>query len=103
MLDHARELGFNVEVSDEGRFFEERDVHKLCKAVEVSSEALAAIAGALKDAVADPRAVQSPILGSGDFERMEQRGRQCLNPELLALILSLCRRRRTEAVQQFVK
>lgn len=54
MLDRAKELGLVVEVSDEGEFFEKRDIQVLVKEVGQMNEQIAALVGRLGDLPAWP-------------------------------------------------
>jgi hypothetical protein len=81
VLDHARSLGIEVEVHDESEYWEHRDEAKLLACVSRMNNLIAAFTGAVKDR---HLAVQSPILGSPDFERMEAAGQDMLKhrPEI---------------------
>ena len=75
VLDAARELGFEVEVHDEGGFWESRDTGELLKRVGEMNRLVARIAGAFvdqaRDAGIDSRQVQGEIFEHPDFERLE--------------------------------
>ena len=73
MLDHAKELGILQSVSDEGDFWEKRDLESLVREVGEWNEMLAALAGRFKDAVGDE--VLSAIAAFPNFERLEAAGR----------------------------
>lgn len=75
LLDAAARLGFEVEVHDEGGYWEKRDAEALVKAVGEWSKFIAACVGAVKD-VAGERgvAVSAPILDRPDFEHLEAAG-----------------------------
>ena len=51
MLDHAKELGMVVDVSDEGEFWEKRDVRALAEEVGSWNAMIGAFVGAMDDAV----------------------------------------------------
>jgi len=81
MLDRARELGCLDEVSDEGGFWEHRDVAALVKEIGSWNEMIAALAGKLKDALGDgPLGVQSAINHYPNFEQLEAKGQDKLPP-----------------------
>ena len=73
MLDHAKELGILQHVSDEGDFWEKRDLEALAREVGEWNEMLAALAGRFKDAVGDE--VLSAIAAFPNFEHLEAAGR----------------------------
>jgi hypothetical protein len=83
MLDQARELGCLDEVSDEGRFWENRDVQALVPEVESMNRMIAAFAGQLKDVVGD--GVVAPITQYSNFEQLELAGQSQLPPQSLQL------------------
>ena len=72
MLDYAKQLGLLVEVSDEGDFYEKRDIAALVKTVVSWNEQIAAFVGALSDSVGKPLA--APIQDFPDFEHLEAKG-----------------------------
>jgi hypothetical protein len=81
MLDKAKELGCLVHVSDEGGFWEQRDLQRLAQKVGSWNEMLAALAGQLRDlASGGPVSVEAPITGYPDFERLEAAGQKGLPP-----------------------
>ena len=74
MLDAAKELGFKVEVSDEGDFWEKRDVKALAAEIGNWDKMIAGLFGAMKDAVAASGTglvVESAMSGRKDFEKLE--------------------------------
>lgn len=73
MLDHARSLGVLDHVSDEGDFWEKRDVEALAREVGQWNEMLAGLAGRLKDLVGDQ--LLAEIAKFPDFEHLEAKGR----------------------------
>jgi len=73
MLDHATKLGIVREVSDEGGFYESRNVEALAKEVGEWNEMIAAFAGRFKDMLGD--GVESEITKFPDFEHLEAKGR----------------------------
>ncbi len=73
MLDHAKSLGILEDVSDEGDFWENRDVRALARQVGHWNEMIASLAGELKDLLGDQ--VDSEITKFPDFEHLEAAGR----------------------------
>jgi len=73
LLDHAKSLCILEDVSDEGDFWENRDVRALARQVGQWNEMLAAFAGELKDFLGDQ--VDSEITKFPDFEHLEAAGR----------------------------
>ena len=84
MLDKAKELGVLERVSDEGNFWEKRDVKALAEEVGSWNGMIAAFAGKLKDALGD--GVQSPITEFENFEQLEQAGQSELSPQADQLV-----------------
>jgi hypothetical protein len=72
MLDHAKELGILAEVSDEGDFWEKRDVKALAEEVGSWNSQIAALVGAMDDAVGEK--ADAPINSFPDFEHLEAKG-----------------------------
>jgi hypothetical protein len=72
MLDHAQSLGMLDHVSDEGGFWDKRDVEALARQVGEMSELLAGLAGRLKDLAGDQ--VLAEIAKFPDFEHLEAKG-----------------------------
>lgn len=72
MLDHAKSLGILDEVSDEGDFWEKRDVRALVEEVGTWNQMIAAFAGEMKDLLGD--GIDAPITDYSDFEHLEARG-----------------------------
>ncbi|MEK7468490.1 MAG: hypothetical protein AAB074_13855 [Planctomycetota bacterium] len=70
VLDAALELGFGVEVMDEGNYRETRDVSALLKELGRNNRLVAGFAGMLKDRLG-PGNLAAPILARADFERLE--------------------------------
>ena len=73
VLDHARSLGIEVEVDDEGDFWKNRDIKSLASQVGQWNEMIAAFAGQLKDQLGTN--VDSQITKFPDFEHLEAAGR----------------------------
>ena len=74
LLDRARELDLLGEVSDEGGYWQQRDVRQLAEQVGEWNAMIAAVAGGIKDALDDPSQVQAPITGYPNFEHLEAQG-----------------------------
>lgn len=76
LLDFIRKTGLGeVEVQDEGGYWEHRDLEKLAREVGQWNEEIAAVAGQLKDAVGNTGVtVESAIAGFQNFEHLEARG-----------------------------
>lgn len=73
LLDHAKSLGILDGVSDEGDFWEHRDVRALAQSVGEWNQMIAAFAGQVKDWYDGD--VESAITDFPDFEHLEARGR----------------------------
>jgi hypothetical protein len=74
MLDHAKELGILKGVSDEGDFWEKRDVKALAQEVGEWNQHLAGLVGKMKDLFGGD--FQAPITQFQDFEHLEAEGRR---------------------------
>jgi len=75
LLDTARRLGCLAEVSDEGEFWEKRDLPALVEQIGSWNEMLAALGGKLKDLLGDgPSGLQSAICDFPNFEQLEAAG-----------------------------
>jgi len=75
LLDKAKELGCLEHVSDEGHFWEKRDLRALVQAIGSWNEMLAAFGGRLKDLLGDgPPGVESAINHYPNFEQLEAAG-----------------------------
>ena len=75
LLDEAVKLGFDVIVYDEGDYWDSRDADTLLTHVEHMNRALAALGGAIHDALGEDHKVEAPIFGHPDFERLEAKAR----------------------------
>lgn len=74
-LDIAKKLNLLGHVHDEGGYWEKRDVQALAKEVGEWNEMIAALGGALSDALKESGGtLLAPILERGDFERLETEG-----------------------------
>ena len=75
VMDIAKELGFKVEVHDEGNYWENRDVKKLAGNVGEWNTMIAGLAGALTDAFAKKGdRVESEIAKFPNYEHLEAVG-----------------------------
>jgi hypothetical protein len=74
MLDQARSLGILEHASDEGEFWEKRDVEALAREVGQWNQMIAGWAGKLKDVLGND--VFSAITEFPDFEHLEAKGRR---------------------------
>jgi hypothetical protein len=90
MLDRAKALGSLDHVSDEGGFWEQRNLPALVQEIGSWNEMIAGFGGLLKDLVGDgPMGIQSEITEYPDFEQLEAAGQDKLPPgykELARLI-----------------
>ena len=87
ILEQMQTLGFEVKVSDEGGFWEKRDLVKLAKAVGDYDSLIAGMAGALKDAASvEGMTVESAMSGRPDFEKLEMLGQGPLSEWLKGLV-----------------
>ena len=81
MLDKAKELGCLERLSDEGGFWEKRDLQALVKEIGSWNEMIAAFGGKLKDLLGDgPLGLQSAISEYPNVERLEAAGQSKLPP-----------------------
>ena len=74
MLDFAKELGILASVSDEGEFWEKRDMKALAQEVGEWNEHIAGLAGKLKDMFGGN--IEAPITKFPDFEHLEAKGQK---------------------------
>ena len=72
MLDRAKSLSMLEDVSDEGGFWEKRDIKALVQEVGEWNETIAAVAGQMKDWFG--KDLKAPITDFPDFEHLEVRG-----------------------------
>ena len=104
MLDRAKALSCLDTVSDEGGFWEKRNLPELVREIGSWNEMIAAFGGKLKDLVGDcALQVESPITEYPNFERLEAAGQEKLPPgykELARLIarVGAIQRQGSEAV-----
>jgi hypothetical protein len=83
MLDYAKELGILAEVSDEGEFWEKRDVKALAAEVGEWNSMIGAFTGAM-DELVGPK-VAAPIKSFPDFEHLEAKGQDQIDEFLRML------------------
>ncbi len=74
MLDHAKSMDILEDVSDEGEFWENRDVRALARQVGEWNGMIAAFAGELKDMLGSDQ-VDAEITKFPNFEHLEAAGR----------------------------
>ena len=74
VLDHARTLGILKEVSDEGSYWEKRDVRSLAEEVVRWNQQMAGLAGKMKDLLGGD--VEAAIMKFQNFEHLEAGGRK---------------------------
>ena len=82
MLDYFKSLGVVKSVTDEGGYYDQRDLKKLRAELEKYDALIAAMAGSLID---NFDSVEAPILSRPDFEHLEMKGLE-LNPHLEELV-----------------
>jgi hypothetical protein len=81
LLDQAQKLGCLKSVSDEGDFWEKRNLSALAAEVGSWNQMIAALGGKLKDALeGGPVSVQAPITSFANFESLEAAGQADLHP-----------------------
>ena len=82
-----------VKISDEGGYWPRGSMAALRRNLDHLNGLVAATAGVLKDAAADgEHAVQSPIFGHKDFERLEAAGEAHVTPLLEKIRAAIGRR-----------
>jgi hypothetical protein len=80
LMDKAKSLGCLEHVSDEGQFWENRNVEALVKSVGSWNQMIAAFGGKLKDVVGE--GVEMPIAEYPNFEQLEAAGQSKLPPDI---------------------
>ena len=73
LLDEARLLGFEVDVTDEGEYWEARDLDRLVAHLRHINHVMAEFSGALHDAIGEEHEVEAEIFKHPNFERLEMR------------------------------
>ena len=77
IAEKMRKLGFKVDVSDEGHFWETRDFKVLSKNIGEYDAFIAGMMGVMKDAVGEKGLqVESAMDGRQDFERLEMQAQK---------------------------
>lgn len=76
ILEKAQELGFKVEVKDDGEFWTKRDVKALAEKVGQWDQVLAGLFGLAKDVMPPDLLPDNPMAGRGDFEQLEFKAHQ---------------------------
>jgi hypothetical protein len=72
LLDQAAQLGLQLDVNDEGHYWETRDTARLLSEVAHMNQLVARFVGALSDAMGNARGrLQAPIVDHPRFERLE--------------------------------
>ena len=79
MLDQAKALDILADVTDEGDFWEKRDIRALAQEVGQLNQMIAAFAGQLKDWFGDD--AEAPITEFPDFEHLEAKGQDVHRPQ----------------------
>ena len=84
MLDKAKELGCLESASDEGEFYENRNVEALVKEIGSWNQMIAAFGGKLKDVLGG--GIEMPIADYPNFEQLELAGQAQLPPQIEELV-----------------
>jgi hypothetical protein len=71
LLDEAVRIGLEVEVHDEGGYWDSRDVDRLLGEMRRMNRIVARFGGALHDAIGAEHSVEAPIFEHPRFERLE--------------------------------
>jgi hypothetical protein len=79
LLDVAVSLGVEVDVGDEGEYWETRDEQVLLSHLRRMNHIMAALAGHLSDALGPERSVEAAIFAHPDFEHLEMGPDGCRN------------------------
>jgi len=74
LLDYAAEFGILKDVSDEGGYWQNRDMEALAKEVGQWNGMLAAVMGRIKDSLGEGMAIESEIAKFPNFEHLEAQG-----------------------------
>lgn len=76
LLDLWRDLGIELDVCDEGEYWQTRSLEELRRRVAVYDRLVAAVAGAIKDSTdAGSPTIRAEIFDDARFERLEAEGR----------------------------
>jgi hypothetical protein len=76
LLDLWREFGVNLDVCDEGEYWETRSLDHLRKRVGTYDRLVAAVAGTMKDSAEGEPGFTAEIFDDARFEHLEAEGRQ---------------------------
>jgi hypothetical protein len=77
LLDAAQKLGIECDVTDNGDYWEQRDLKALASTVTSDNQMMAMIMGAFKDIASDQDAtLEAPILDFPNFEYLEGEGQR---------------------------
>ncbi len=95
LLDEAQRLGCLAKVSDEGEFWETRNLERLTKEIGEQSATLAGFLGVLEAAAGQAPdgsgGVEAPIAKYPNFEHLEAEGQRLLPKQLKAVLKALGR------------
>lgn len=87
LLDQVKKLGLEIEVNDEGGFWESRDIKALMREVGEMNQMIAGLLGSLDSlAGAHGAGVEAPIRHYPNFEHLEAAGEKKLPGPLRALL-----------------
>jgi hypothetical protein len=82
ILEHARRVGFDVDVHDEGGFWEHHDVAKLMAEVDGQNAVIAGMAMALSSVFG--KQLESPIMERPDYKKLAEEGAK--HPQIAKLL-----------------
>jgi len=86
LLDLWRDFGVELDVCDEGEFWQNRSVEQLKKRIGTYDRLIASVAGALKDSTeGSSSSVQAEIFDDARFERLEAEGRREFADQIVQL------------------
>ena len=86
MLDFCRQLGLEVQVTDESGFWDTRSEEQVRATLQRYDGLVAAVAGVLKDAAEENgSSVKSPMFDRADFEHLEAMGQRQFKDQLAQL------------------
>jgi len=90
MMDAAKNIGLEVDVQDEGEYYNDpkRDVDRLAKEIGGQAAMVSAFAGALKDAVGGEMSVVSPAFNHPNYEKLEASGCSQENTQKILALLT---------------
>jgi hypothetical protein len=76
LLDLWRDFGVDMDVCDEGEYWQSRSVEQLTRRVGLYDRLVAAVSGAVKDDPESNHSLSAEILKDPRFERLEAEGRE---------------------------